>query len=133
MQKRNIIGLILLLVYLGAVAWCCFGHFDNLPSVQKEFFGIPTDKIVHFIMFLPFPVLSFWAFDYKAGKPWKSVLLVFILFLLGCIIAAATEIGQYYTSYRSSDPRVFAADILALAISSVAIIVIYFSCHKRNS
>ena len=84
-------------------------------------------------MFLPFPVLSFWAFDYKAGKPWKSVLLVFILFLLGCIIAAATEIGQYYTSYRSSDPRDFASDILALAISSVAIIVIYFSCHKRNS
>ena len=132
-MTRRWIFRILLVLYLCAVAWLCFGHFSSIPNVKMSYWGIPTDKIVHFIMFLPFPVLSFWAFDYKAGKSWKSVLLVFILFLMGCIIAAATEIGQYYTSYRSSDPRDFAADILALAISSVAIIVIYFSCHKRNS
>ena len=133
MRRRNIIGLILFLVYLGAVAWCCFGHFDNLPRVQKEFIGIPTDKIVHFIMFFPFPVLSFWTFNYLAGKPWKAVLTVFILFLLGCVLAAATEIGQSYTSYRSSDPKDFAADILAMAISSLAILIIYLARHKRSS
>ncbi|MBQ8061516.1 MAG: VanZ family protein [Bacteroidales bacterium] len=133
MKKRNIIGLVLLLAYLGAVAWCCFGHFDNLPSVQKEFFGIPTDKIVHFIMFLPFPILSFWTFDYLAGKTWKVILLVFVLFLIGVLLAAGTEIGQSFTSYRSSDPRDFAADLLALAVSSIAVLVIYFAGHKRNS
>lgn len=59
MRKRNILTLALLVVYLGMVGWCCFGHFSDLPDIgQDNLFGIPMDKMVHFLMFFPFPSLS---------------------------------------------------------------------------
>ena len=97
MKKRNFIYLILLLVYLGLVTWLCFGHFDGLPKVQKDFFGIPVDKVVHFLMFLPFPFLSFKTFDYLAKKPWQAVLASLVIFAVGCAILtlyAGAELPQ---------------------------------------
>ena len=55
---KTILARILFLLYLGAIALLCFMHVDKLPDVQKFIFGIPTDKIVHFGMFLPFPILA---------------------------------------------------------------------------
>ena len=54
MSKRDRIFFVLFLAYLGLVVWCCFGNFGSMPNVQREMFGIPTDKVVHFVMFLPF-------------------------------------------------------------------------------
>lgn len=132
MKKRNFIYLILLLVYLGLVTWLCFGHFDGLPKVQKGFFGIPVDKVIHFLMFLPFPFLSFKTFDYLAKKPWQAVLASLVIFTVGCLIAAATEIGQSHTAYRSGDPNDFLADILALGIASVVTLAISLACSRKR-
>lgn len=58
MSDRRIIRVLsalLLLFYIGAVAFCCFWKFTSLPSLELKIFGIPKDKIVHFLMFLPFP------------------------------------------------------------------------------
>ena len=130
MPRRSIIGSILLLVYLGVLAWCCFGNFESLPSVQKSFFGIPTDKVVHFIMFLPFPMLCFWSFNFIAMKPWKMILAVLAVFLIGCAIAAGTEIVQSFTSYRTADPKDFVSDIIALGVSTLIFLLIYSVKHK---
>ena len=132
MKKRNFIYLILLLVYLGLVTWLCFGHFDGLPKVQKDFFGIPVDKVVHFLMFLPFPFLSFKTFDYLAKKPWQAVLASLVIFAVGCAIAAGTEIGQSKTAYRSGDPNDFLADILALGIASIVTLAISLACSRKH-
>ena len=132
MKKHNLIFLILLLVYLGLVAWLCFGHFEGLPKIQKDLFGIPFDKVVHFLMFLPFPFLSFKAFDYLTKKSWQAILALLVIFVIGCGIAAATEIGQSHTAYRSGDPNDFLADILALGIATVVTFAISLACSRKR-
>ena len=132
MKRSNIIALILFLVYLAAVAYCCFGHFSDLPQVESSYFGIPSDKIVHFLMFFPFPILFFLAFDRHTTKPWQAVLMTAITFALGCALAAATEIGQSFTTYRSGDPLDFYADILSLGISSLLILTVDIWKMKRD-
>ena len=53
MKKSNKLALGLFLIYLAAVAYCCFGSFDGIQQVSPSLLGIPTDKIIHFIMFFP--------------------------------------------------------------------------------
>ena len=106
-------------LYLAAIAVLCFGNFSSLPSVSNTILGIPTDKVVHFIMFFPFPILAFLAYDKFTGTVKSAIIFAVVTFLAGCIIAAATEIGQaYITDYRSGDPTDFLADILALLLGS---------------
>lgn len=123
-HKGSILFKCLLLVYLAAVAYLCFGHFEDMPQVSKFIFGIPTDKIAHFVMFLPFPVLVFLAVDRFTTKPWHSILMMCGIFLVGCIIAGGTEYGQSLLAYRSCDPKDFKADMIALAISSLFVFTI---------
>ena len=54
-QKQKIAFRILFFLYIAAVLYLCFGRFDNAPSIELNLWGIPTDKIVHFLMFFPFP------------------------------------------------------------------------------
>jgi len=114
----------LLLVWCGAVAYLCFGHFEDMDKIPWHLFGIPDDKVVHFCMFLPFPMLAWLAFDRFTTKPWHSVVFVLVVFVVGCILAAATEIGQSFTEYRTGDPADFRVDALAMAICSVIVFVL---------
>ena len=58
---KTILARFLFFLYLAGIAFLCFMHVDKLPDVQKFIFGIPTDKVVHFGMFLPFPILAYLA------------------------------------------------------------------------
>ena len=131
MGRKNLTYLILMLVYLGMVAWCCFGHFDGLPQVERTFFGIPSDKVVHFIMFLPFPFLCFKAFDHLATTPVRAVLIIGAILVIGCAIAAGTEIIQAILPDRTEDIKDFAADTAALCLTSVATLVLHL-VNRRN-
>lgn len=107
-------------LYLIAIAVLCFGKFSDLPSVSNTILGIPTDKVVHFVMFFPFPILAFLAYDKFTGTVKSVLIFALVTFLAGCLIAAGTEIGQaYLTEYRSGDPTDFLADFLALLTGSV--------------
>ena len=132
-RKRNILALVLFAVYLGAVAYCCFGHFNDLPEIgQDSLFGIPMDKVVHFLMFFPFPILCFIVFSNHVYKTWHTILAVCVVFLAGCLIAAGTEIGQSFTDYRSCDIMDFVADATSLAISSVIVLIIDLRVIKKH-
>lgn len=112
-------------VYLAALAVLCFGSFSSLPEVSKTILGIPTDKVVHFCMFLPFPILAFLAYDKYTGNPGKVLVFGLITLLVGCLLAAGTELGQaYLTDYRSGDPLDFLADFAGLLTGSVIAILI---------
>jgi VanZ family protein len=129
-RRQLIISRILLVLYLAAVCVLCFGHFTSVPKVQPSFLGIPTDKIVHFLMFFPFPILVFLAFNrYGEKRPWKW-LGVLLTFLVGEGIAIGTELVQGLTVYRSKDPKDFLADSIALAAASL--IVLFFSLKRRS-
>lgn len=124
LHRGSILFRLLLLAYFAAVAYLCFGHFDSMPQISRTIFGIPTDKIVHFLMFFPFPVLLFLAVDRYTTKPWHSILMMCLIFLTGCILAGGTEYIQGKLTYRSCDIMDFRADAIALAISSLVVFII---------
>lgn len=123
MRKRNIFAP-LLIIYLGAVVYLCFGHFNDLPQIgQDSLWGIQMDKVVHFLMFFPFPILCHAAFRPQGKKGWRTVVTVFIIFVTGCALAAGTELGQSLTDYRSGDPMDFLADLAALTGASIVTVL----------
>ena len=106
MSRGNKIAFqIIFWLYVAGVLFLCFGHFDNTPSIPTSFLGIPTDKIAHFTMFFPFPILAFFAFDRFTETVKSTLLFVGITFIVGLLLAFATEWGQaHLTEYRSGDP-----------------------------
>ena len=134
MTRRQLIGArILFGMYLLVVAWLCFGHFSSTHNVSWSFLGIPSDKVVHFCMFLPFPFLAYLAFDRYTDKFWSSLLWTVVSFVAGALVAAGTEIGQArLTTYRTGDKNDFLADILALAVGSVIVFLLDIRKQRKS-
>lgn len=130
-RRQLVIARILFAMYLVAVAVLCFGKFESSQDMPRELWGIPTDKVVHFLMFFPFPALAYLAFDRYKGNRSSSFLWTGVVFLAGCAYAAGTELIQSRLSYRSGDPVDFQADFLALAACSVFILIIILLKHKK--
>ena len=124
MKGRRLIARILFFLYLAAVLVLCFGQFKDAPSLPWTLLGIPSDKIVHFCMFFPFPILAFLAFDKYTHTPRSTFLFSGITFLVGVVLAFGTEWGQaHLTTYRSGDPLDLVADVSALFISTLIVII----------
>lgn len=124
-MKKRALHICLFIGYLIGLAWLCFGKFDSVDtSIPLDILGIPTDKIVHFLMFFPFPLLCWLVFRGISRKPWHSVAMVLLIFVAGCLIAAGTELGQGYTTYRTPDGNDFFADALSLALASVVALIL---------
>lgn len=121
-----------MIVYIAAVAYLCFGKFSSMPNVHSSYFGIPTDKLVHFGMFFPFPILASLSIRQKGRTPWRSVWRTVSIFLIGCTLAAGTELIQGLTTYRTSDPADFMADASALAIASIMAMAAIIIQHKTK-
>ena len=122
-----------MLIYLAVVAWLCFGNFSNVPSISESFLGLPMDKVVHFCMFLPFPIIGRGLFIGKTKKPMHSLILVLLLFLAGCLLAAGTELGQGLTDYRSADSADFFADGVGLGIGSIIALILDLRAAFRKT
>ena len=102
MKGRRIIARILFFLYIVTVLVLCFGRFKDVPSVPWTLLGIPSDKIVHFCMFFPFPILAFLAFDKYTQTPRSTFLFSGITFLVGVALAFGTEWGQaHLTTWRT--------------------------------
>lgn len=124
MKGKRLIARILFFLYLVAVLVLCFGQFKDAPSLPWTLLGIPSDKLVHFCMFFPFPILAFLAFDKYTETPRSTFLFSGITFLVGVALAFGTEWGQaHLTTYRSGDPLDWVADISALFISTLIVII----------
>ena len=122
---------ILFFLYLAGILFLCFWRFDHLPSAPSAFLGIPTDKLVHGLMFLPFPILAFLAFDQYTDSVKKTLAFVAVTLAVGLLLAGLTEWGQaVLTNYRSGDPLDFLADSIGLLIS--AGIVTFWDLRKQK-
>lgn len=115
---------LLALLYLGAIAYLCFGHFTPDDSVPRAIFGIPSDKIAHFSMFFPFPIITLYAFHRSNGRPGRFFLFLALSYLCGILLAMGTELVQGTTAYRSADVLDFLADSLGMMAGSVIVIII---------
>ena len=119
------------IVYLLAVLYLCFGKFENTPDIPWSFLGIPSDKLVHFCMFFPYPILAFLAFDRFTDTPKSTFLFSGITWVLGLLLAVATEWGQaHLTDYRSGDPWDLLADALSITLSTI--LVIFWDLSKQK-
>ncbi|MCR4859131.1 MAG: VanZ family protein [Bacteroidales bacterium] len=131
-RTRSIIFRLLMLLYIAGVAWLCFANFHKPPEAPKELFGIPMDKIVHFCMFFPFPILAFFAYDRLTETPWQALAALVSICAVGCIFAGITELIQGTLSYRTQDVNDFRADCLAIGISSLLVFIIDVSKMRKK-
>ena len=129
-MRRHTIFRILTLLYLAAVAVLCFGNFQNLGSISRSWFGLPADKVVHFCMFLPFPVLTFFSFRLKRKGLVKVLSIIVGLLLVGGFLAWGTEYIQGLLPHRTMDAADFAADRLGLICGSILAFLLAVSCKS---
>ncbi|MBR1570836.1 MAG: VanZ family protein [Bacteroidales bacterium] len=123
-RNQKILFRVLFFLYVAAVLFLCFGKFDNTPDIPKTLLGIPIDKVVHFLMFFPFPILAFLAFDQFTDTIPATLAFTGITFVVGIALAIGTEWGQAtLTDYRSGDHWDLLADTLSLTLSSLLVIL----------
>lgn len=103
-------------IYLAAVGVLCFIRPSSLPETDiKTFLGLPIDKVLHFLMFLPYPVLSGLVFISREQKLPAITAVLLILATTGIGVAYGTEIIQSRTGYRSYEIADFYADLTGIA------------------
>ena len=109
--------------YIAAVLYLCFTQGEQLPDMPALWFGLPSDKVAHFIMFLPFVPLAYLAFVPFRAAIWKKISLIVIFAAVGFGLAAATEEIQGLLGYRAKDVKDMAADSLGLAAGTLLAVV----------
>lgn len=120
-----------MLGYLILVSYACFSKSPSLPMIQWTLWGLPQDKVMHFLMFLPFPFLMYAMFYYKVSKVSHVAYLALAILAFGLSLAGITEFIQDFIPYRSADILDFAADTTALVVGSVIVALIHYCAIKR--
>ena len=133
--NRAIIFRILMILYIFAVGYLCFNNYKDMPDdLPKMLLGIPIDKIAHFCMFLPFPILGFFAFDHERWTVMQTIGKILELAAYGCIFAGFTELVQSLLPYRTEDLADFKADAIAICLASLIVFIvdIFFIKHNKK-
>lgn len=119
----SILFRIFLLLYIGVVAFLCFADFNDLPDIQKTILGFPADKVVHFCMFFPLPIIGYMAFGVEQDTRFRTLLAIINICAFSCIFAGVTELVQGSLPYRSEDIHDFAVDCLSIGISGLLVFI----------
>ena len=88
----------------------------------KTFLGLPIDKVLHFLMFLPYPVLAGMSFMGKEHPFHRNIFILLVLAVVGVGMAYGTEVIQAQTGYRAYEMADFYADMTGIATGSVAVL-----------
>ena len=131
-MKRKAIFITVFVIYLAAVIYLCLMKPDNLPQTELYLFGLPLDKIAHFLMFLPFPALAYMMLWEKGRKTWAELLILLSCLAVGVGLAFLTEHLQAMTQYRSSDIKDIYADMTGLGIGCIVVLINIVIKHIRN-
>ena len=126
------IAILLFLIYLVLVGLICFGNPEGYPSIEFSFYGIPGDKLVHFLLFTPYPILVFMIFSGNQRSFLREFAYISAIFISGAAIAIGTETVQGMTEYRSFEKMDLVADIAGLLFSS-SLVFGYILIHKTKN
>ena len=121
---KTILSRVLFVMYLAAIGLICFISSSSVPDLPTLFLGIDVDKMIHFGMFLPFPIMAFLSFDHPSGKKLRNVLFIVVSMIVGVIIAGFTEVIQEYLPTREMDINDFIADSTGIALSSIFVLIV---------
>ena len=134
MFRKALFWRILLVIYLAAVAYICFASQGGLPTFENWPFKIPADKVVHFVMFLPWPILACLSvLPFGAGRTRKAVIVMMLMTLTGLALAGTTEWIQGLLPYRSRDIMDFIADSLGLMTGALLFAAFYPFLRKSGT
>jgi len=131
-MKRRILYITAFCIYIGAILYLCLTKPDNLPQTEFLIFGLPADKVAHFTMFLPFPILMYLMFFDRSRSRWQDMLILVAAIALGIGAAFGTEYLQALTQYRSSDIKDTFADIKGLSTGAL-IVFTHILLRKRTA
>jgi VanZ family protein len=127
MKFSRVFKIVLFLVYLALVAWLCFGNFKPTPDMPRSLWGIAIDKVIHFLMFLPFPILGTMAFDFRSW--WRALACSM---LMANIVAFLFErLQSVLTSHRITDAKDLNANLLGITLGLLITIVIGLIAKKK--
>lgn len=116
-------------LYLLAVAVLCFAPI-GAPGDHPTIFGIPTDKLAHVAMFIPFPPLAYLSF--RPAVSVRGVLFRILLILAaGFMLGAVTELVQNFFPQRCCELQDMLADATGIVISS-AFILVFKLCGAKS-
>ncbi|MCF0173906.1 MAG: VanZ family protein [Bacteroidales bacterium] len=120
-------------LYVASVIFCCLYAFPNANlSLVKKLFGVSYDKVIHFIMFLPYPMLfsALYRAVFMSASNFK--ILVIALFS-GLFFAGLTELAQgLLTSVRTPDFYDYIADCAAIGVSTLCSIFLLLLIPKDH-
>ncbi len=126
------IGRVSLVVYLIAVLYLCLGNFSGVSGMWKTLWGIQMDKIIHFWMFLPYPILAYWSFHNKRSN---STTLLLKILLLGIVGSGVIELMQaLFTDSRSAQWGDWLANTTGMFLSTILtalVLLLYHRCQKK--
>lgn len=116
------------MVYILMVLFFCFYNFPSTPmNLGKYFLGIRMDKYAHFIMFLPYPFISWLTCKYATKKKLRKPHAIIITLSCGAILAATTELCQNWIfEARNGDIMDFLADCAGILCGIIIILAARF-------
>ena len=121
-------------IYILGLCFCCFWNFRGSIDLGTEWWGIPKDKIVHFFLFFPFPIVFYLAFPKLRNSPRRYLKFSILALATGVATGLAIEIIQGWSGYRSCDMTDLLADFCGLA-AAVLILQVFeaFVMNKRRA
>jgi len=125
---------ILFILYISSVCCLCFLNFSFQEDIDipTYLWGIRIDRVVHFLMFLPYAILAIPVFNLSRRNTSLKTVRCIIITLTGIIFAAGTELIQkYFLITREGDVIDFKADILGL-LTGIAIFFIIYPLLTRR-
>ena len=122
------------ILYIIGLCFCCFWNFRSSIDLSTELWGIPKDKIAHFCMFFPFPIIFYLAFPKLRNTPRRYLKFSILALATGVATGLAIEIIQGWSGYRSCDMTDLLADFCGLA-AAVLILQVFeaFFMNKRRA
>lgn len=130
MRSRVVKGILVL--YIIGLCFCCFWDFRGSIDFSTGWFGAASDKVVHFLLFFPFPILSYCAFPGMRDTGTRLTRFCIAVFVIGVAVGVATEVVQGWTGYRSRDSLDLVADCCGLAASVICLQVFEMIKRKRR-
>ena len=112
---------ILFFLYIATLLFLTYASFAgiDLDVTRTDILGIPIDKCIHFLMFLPYPILAFFAF--KRNHYWRTL---FYVGLTGTLIAFLLELSQgLLTTDRITEVWDLVANVGAIVIGTSALLL----------
>jgi VanZ family protein len=86
---------------------------------RKDIFGIPIDKCIHFLMFLPYPFLAYFSSPRK--NYWRTL---FYVGMTGITLAFLLEVSQGpFNTDRVMDIWDMAANIIAILAGTASLLL----------